>query len=247
MTIPLQPFRNFDGSVVYKRPGIGETPIPDATNEGVTVKLLDGSLVKVVNGVVTVTLADGQTVSTEKTSGLGDGKSTGNAMMAVGGAVAVFVPIGTIVGAIIAAAGALISAFSNGKAARKAEQEAQKFDASNVELQNQNAQLDAKISDLQNAIIKAKKDLGVKDSVSGLGWCMINCAKTQAKAHLKTAKELFTELTAAQNTRIETLQKLTAEAERLFLKKKTFNYAYIISGAILVSAGIYFVIKKSKS
>lgn len=232
---------NPDGSIVYQ-PFNG---VEDLQKDDVTVSLNDGSIVRVINGVVTVSFRNG--LSVVQGNGLGDGKTVGSTMMAVGGAVAVIVPIGTIVGAILAAAGALISAFSNGKAARKAEQEAQKFDASNVELQNQNAQLDAKITDLQNAILKAKKDLGVSTSapVSGLGWCLINCAKTKAKTHLKTAKELFTELTNAQNARIETLQKLSDEVERLFKKKTTLNYVYIGSGLLLLGAAIYYVTTKT--
>lgn len=216
--------------------------VDELPKDDVTVSLNDGSIVQVTrDGVVTVKFPNGSIV--QKGNGLGDAKTTGSVMMSVGGAVAVIVPVGTIVGAILCAVGALVSAFANGKAARKAEQEAGKYDLSNQELQNQNAQLDAKIIDLQNAITKAKKDLGVSTttSVNGLGWCLINCAKTKAQTHLKTAKDLFNELTAAQNVRIETLQKLTDEVDRLFRKKTNLNYIYIGSGILVLGGFAYFL------
>lgn len=234
--VDLRPTYLQDGSMLY-----GE--VQNANDEGVTVTLNDGTVVIVQGESVTVKLPSNEVISNVPNNGLGDGKVVGSTMMAVGGAVAVFVPVGTIVGAILAAAGALISAFSNGKAARKAAEEAGKYENSNVILQNENAQLDSKITDLQNAIVKAKKDLGVADG--GLGWCLINCAKNKAKERLKTAKEIFEELNKGQELRVQTFQNLTAEVERLFLKKKNLNYWYIGTGAVVLGALIYFIAKKS--
>lgn len=233
--IDLTPTYLQNGGVLY-----GE--MHSAKDEGITVTLNDGTVVIVQGKAVTVKLPSNEVVNNVPNSGLGDGKVVGNTMMAVGGAVAVIVPVGTIVGAILAAAGALISAFSNGKAARRAAEEAGKYEASNVVLQNENYQLDAKITDLQNAIVKAKRDLGVTDG--GLGWCLINCAKNKAKAQLKTAKEIFEELNKAQELRVQTFQNLTTEVERLFLKKKNLTYWYIGTGAVVLGALIYFIAKK---
>jgi len=237
--VDLKPNFEQDGSVLY-----GESSM--SKNEDVTVTLNDGSIVVVENGIITVKLPDNQVVSNPvKSVGLGDGKTVGNVMMSVGGAVAVIVPVGTIIGAIVGAAGALISAFSNGNAARSAEQKAGQYDASNLALQSQNSQLDAKIADLQNALVKAKKDLGL-NGLNGLGWCLINCAKTKAEAHLKTAKELFDQLTQDQNTRVQILQDLTNEVERIFLKQNKINYFYIGTGLLVVGAVAYLIVKKAK-
>ncbi len=236
---------NPDGSITYQTfNGAAE----NVQNEDVTVTLNDGTTVLVINGVVTVKLPNGQIFSAHKDSGLGDGKVVGGAMMTAGGVIAAIPapPWAQIIGAVIAAAGALISAFTNGKAARKAELEAGRYDASNIELKNQNAQLDQKIADLQNEIINAKQALGVKDTaINGLGWCLINCAKTKATTHLKTAKELFNELSLAQNVRIETLEKLTKEAQRVFNKSTTLNYIYIGAGVLVTGAVVYYLTKRS--
>lgn len=234
--VDLKPTYLQNGGVLY-----GE--IEDAKEEGVLVTLNDGTVVIVQGDAVTVKLPSNEVITSVPNSGLGDGKVVGSTMMAVGGAVAVIVPIGTIVGAILAAAGALISAFSNGKAARKAAEEAGKYENSNNILKSENAQLDSKITDLQNAIVKAKKDLGVSDG--GLGWCLINCAKNKAKERLKTAKEIFEELNKAQELRVQTFESLTAEVQRLFLKKKNLNYLYIGTGVVVLGALIYFIAKKS--
>ncbi len=234
--VDLKPNYSQDGSVLY-----GESAM--SKPEDVTVTLNDGSIVVVENGIITVKLPDNQVVSNPiKSVGLGDGKTVGTVMMSVGGAVAVIVPVGTIIGAIVGAAGALISAFSNGNAARSAEQKAGQYDASNLALQSQNSQLDSKITDLQNALVKAKKDLGL----NGLGWCLINCAKTKAEAHLKTAKELFDQLTQDQNTRIQILQDLTSEVERIFLKQNKITYFYIGTSVLVLGALAYLIVKKAK-
>lgn len=235
--VDLKPNFNQDGSVLY-----GEAAM--SKPEDVTVTLNDGSVVVVENGIITVKLPDNQVVSNPiKSVGLGDGKTVGSVMMSVGGAVAVIVPVGTIIGAIVGAIGALISAFSNGNAARSAEQKAGQYDASNLALQSQNAQLDAKIVDLQNALVKAKKDLGL----NGLGWCLVNCAKTKAEAHLKTSKDLFDQLTQDQNTRIQILQDLTSEVDRIFLKQNNINYFYIGTGVLVFGAALYLILKKKKA
>lgn len=201
-------------------------------------------------------LPDGTTVYKESSLqgfgalGMADpnrGKKLGNTMSTVGSAIAVIVPVGTIVGGIMAAAGALISAFSNSKKTQQTNANAQGYEEANAELQNQNQQLDQKISQLQVAIENAKDYFGVDTSkpLKGLGWCLINCAKNDAKARLDSAKKLNDQLLIAQNDRFDILQKLTDEAQRLFAKKNTVNYVYIGAGVLVLGALGYFLTKRT--
>lgn len=228
-----------DGSVLY-----GETTLP--TKEDVTVKLNDGTLVTVINDVVTVTLPNGY-VTQEKInkSGLGDAATTGSIMTTTGGLIASVPapPWAQVIGGIIAGAGALIKAFSNGRAAQAANKAAYNQELINQQLQSQNAQLDAKITELDDAIIKAKQALQL-NGIDGLGWCLINCAKTQAQERLKTATQIGEELLKAQDARVAALQKLTAEAQRLFIKQRNINYLYIGTGVLVVGALAYLAVKK---
>lgn len=244
--VDLKPRYFQNGSVLY-----GEST-PDSNDVNVTLK--DGTVVVVENGTVTVTLPNGVvTQEPIKNSGLGDGVTTGSVMITAGGTIAAIgaalpVPADVIVaavGGIIAGAGALIKAFSNGRAAQAANKAAYNQELINQQLQSQNAQLDSKIVELQNAIVQAKQALSL-NGPEGLGWCLINCAKTAAEARLKTASQIGDELLNAQDVRIDTLQKLSNEAERLFVKKQTINYWYIGTGIVVVGALAYFLTKKLK-
>jgi hypothetical protein len=174
------------------------------------------------------------------------GKKVGAAVGTAGGIVAEvpLPPWAQVVGAVIIACGALITAFSNTKKTQRDNAAAAGYEEANRELQNQNLQLDAKIKELQTAIINAKKSFGLDPNVSltgdGLGWCLVNCAKNDAKKRLASAKGLYDQLTQSQEDKIDVIQKLTDEAQRLFTKQTKTNYAYIGVGLLVLTAlGIY--------
>jgi F0F1-type ATP synthase membrane subunit c/vacuolar-type H+-ATPase subunit K len=237
--VDLKPNYLQDGSVLY-----GEAPLP--STEDVTVKLNDGTVVTVINGIVTVTLPNGYiTQETLPNKGLGDAATTGSIMTTTGGVIASvpLPPWAQVIGGIIAGAGALIKAFSNGRAAQAANKAAYNQELINQQLQSQNSQLDTKIIELDKAITQAKQALQLK-GLDGLGWCLINCAKTQAQERLKTASQIGEELVKGQDARVAALQKLTAEAQRLFVKQRNINFLYIGTGVLVVGALAYLVVKK---
>jgi gas vesicle protein len=232
-TIPLFPHVNREGSVLYKSLNGNDSSI---RKDDVIVTLADGSIVTVKDGITTVKLPGGQIVQ-EGNSGLGDAKQTGSAMMAIGGAVAVIVPVGTVVGAIIAAAGALISLFANGKKAQKLAAERAQYEQVNAQLKDQNAQLDIKVQSLVASINKLKQDLGISTPISGLGFCLIGCKKKEEKRKLDSAKDVYAQLTKAQDEKISLLNKMSEEVESLLLKKRNRMLIYIGLGLAALTVG----------
>ncbi len=228
-----------NGEIVYQsQKNLGETPkatnSPGVKQDSIAVALDDGTTVVVQNGVVTTTLPNGIVSSVPiKGGGLGDAKTVGSAMQSIGGAVAVIVPVGTVIGAVVAAIGTLISVFSNTKATQILNAQAEAYEKANIELAGQNNQLDQKIQLLKNQIDIAKKALGITtqgygtSSLNGLGFCLINCAKDAAQTRLNTAKDLYNSLQAQQLDKVNVLGDMGNFVKKMFDLQGNKNMVYV--------------------